>query len=128
MPNTTAKTNGAPKAHEAKKPHEAKTPHEDAEPVDAEHVVNDMTRVVDQWKGRIDELKVQVDLAKMDVRGQAQKQVEIAQNACLAAYSKLRDAGRDASENAQTVRQGVEKLLQDVKKAFEAAQAVITRG
>lgn len=127
MADTTAKPKGkttkakaAPKGEKAEKAEKA---HEDKE-----HVVEDMTSRLDQWRGRIDELKVQVDLAKLDVRGQAQKQVEVAQNACLAAYSKLKDARRDATENAQTLRQGVEKLLEDIKKAFEAAQAVITRG
>ena len=124
MPNTT---------RQGKVEERSQGPHTDAQgrggpQEDTAHVVNDMTSVLDQWKGRIDELKVQVDLAKLDVRGQAQKQVEIAQNACLAAYSKLRDAGRDATESGQALRQGVEKLLQDVKKAFEAAQAVVTRG
>ncbi len=91
-------------------------------------VVKEMTGVLDQWKARVDQLKVQADLAKLDVRGKAEKQVEIAQNACLAAYSRLREAGPDATESAQALRQSVEKLLGDVKRAFEAAQAVITRG
>ncbi|MDR3650585.1 MAG: hypothetical protein P4L20_15955 [Acidimicrobiales bacterium] len=91
-------------------------------------VVDSMTGTVDQWKARIDELKVQVDLAKLDARERATKQLDIAQNACLAAYSKLRDAGHDAAVNADTLRDGVQKLLHDVKEAFEAAQAVISRG
>lgn len=91
-------------------------------------VVDSMNGTLDQWKARIDELKVQADLAKLDAREQATKQLEIAQNACLAAYSKLREAGRDAAVNADTLKDGLQKLLQDVKNAFEAAQAVITRG
>jgi hypothetical protein len=91
-------------------------------------VVDSMTGTLDQWKARIDELKVQADLAKLDARERATKQLDIAQNACLAAYSKLREAGRDAAVNADTLRDGVQKLLHDVKDAFEAAQAVITRG
>ena len=91
-------------------------------------VVDSMTGTLDQWKARIDELKVQVDLAKLDARERATKQLDIAQNACLAAYSKLREAGRDATVNADTLRDGVQKLLQDVKDAIEAAQAVISRG
>ena len=87
-----------------------------------------MTGTVDQWRARIDELRVQVDLAKLETRERATKQLEIAQNACLAAYSKLRDAGKDAVGNVDTLRDGVQKLLKDVKAAFEAAQAVITRG
>ncbi|MGO8825105.1 MAG: hypothetical protein ACLQU9_07675 [Acidimicrobiales bacterium] len=91
-------------------------------------VVDSMTGTLDQWKARIDELKVQVDLAKLDARERATKQLDIAQNACLAAYSKLREAGRDATVSADTLRDGVQKLLQDVKDAIEAAQAVISRG
>ena len=91
-------------------------------------VVNSMTGTLDLWRARIDELKVQADLAKLETRERATKQLDIAQNACLAAYSKLREAGRDAAVNADTLRDGVQKLLEDVRSAFEAAQAVITRG
>jgi len=111
MSNATADPGGAATAQEQKS-----------------EVVDAMTGTLDQWKARIDELKVQVDLAKLDARDQATKQLDIAQNACLAAYSKLREAGHDAAVNADTLRDGVQKLLHDVKEAFEAAQAVITRG
>ena len=121
MPKTTAQTK-APAKHKA--PAKAKTVKEP----ETSELVDSMTGTVDQWKARIDELKVQVDLAKLDTRERATKQLEIAQNACLAAYSKLRDAGKDAVTNADTLRDGVQKLLQDVKAAFEAAQAVVNRG
>ena len=87
-----------------------------------------MTETLDEWRTRIDEFKVQVDLAKLDVRERAAKQLDIAQNACLAAYSKLWEARHDAAVNADTLRDGVQRLLHDVKDAFEAAQAVIARG
>lgn len=102
-------------------------PKADQDPETSEFV-NSMTGTLDQWKARIDELKVQVDLAKLDTRDRATKQLDIAQNACLAAYSKLREAGHDVAVNADTLRGGLQKLLNDVKEAFEAAQAVITRG
>jgi hypothetical protein len=91
-------------------------------------VVDSMTGTFDQWRARIDELKVQADLAKLDARELASRQLDIAQNVCLAAYSKLRDARHDASVNADTLREGLQKLLSDLKDAFEAAQAVIDRG
>jgi len=103
-------------------------PSDTAHERETSQVVTTLTGTLDQWKARIDELKVQADLAKLDTRERATKQLDIAQNACLAAYSKLRDAGHDAAVNADTLRDGVQKLLQDIKKAFEAAQAVITRG
>jgi len=127
MPKTTAQT---------KAPAKTKTPtktkaHAKTKTVkeqETSEFVDSMTGTVDQWKARIDELKVQVDLAKLDTRDRATKQLDMAQNACLAAYSKLRDAGKDAVTNADTLRDGVQKLLQDIKAAFEAAQAVINRG
>ncbi len=91
-------------------------------------LVESMTRTLDQWRSRIDELKLQGDLAKLDARERATKQLDIAQNACLAAYSKLREARHDAAVNADTLREGVQKLLREVKEAFEAAQAVLARG
>ena len=91
-------------------------------------LVEAMTGTLDQWKARIDELKVQLDLAKLDSRERATKQLDIAQNVCLAAYSKLREAHHDAHVNADSLRAGIQQLLDDLKEAFEAAQAVITRG
>jgi hypothetical protein len=97
-------------------------------PQDKDQTVESMTGTLDQWKARIDELRVKVDLAKMDARDQATKQLEIAQNACLAAYSKLREARHDTAATADSVRDGVERLFHDIKEAFDAAQDVITRG
>ena len=95
---------------------------------DKTQLVESMVGTLDQWRSRIDELKVQADLAKLDARERATKQLDIAQNACLAAYSKLREARHDAAVNADTFRDIVQKLLHDVGEAFEAAQAVIARG
>ena len=47
---------------------------------------------------------------------------------CLAVYSKLRDARHDTAATAGSVREGIERLVRDIKKAFEAAQDVISRG
>jgi hypothetical protein len=124
MPKTTAKTDPSKTKVPSKTEADSKTAHEEK----TSELVDSLTGTVDQWRARIDELKVQVDLARLDTRDRATKQLEIAQNACLAAYSKLRDAGKDVVGNADTLRDGVQKLLQDVKAAFEAAQAVINRG
>lgn len=102
---------------------------EPAEPGEEKaRVVESMTEVVDDWRARIGELRVQADLAKLDVRELATTQLDIAQNACLAAASKLREARRDAAVSAQTLGENVRTLLEDVKEAFEAAGAVIARG
>ncbi len=128
MPKAPSKK--APTKKASSKAHKDKAAQKDttAREQETSQLVTSMTGSLDQWRSRIDELKVQVDLARLDTRERATKQLDIAQNACLAAYSKLREAGRDAVTNADTLREGVQKLLNDVKEAFEAAQAVITRG
>ena len=89
---------------------------------------SDILEVVDQVKSRVDELRVQLDLAKLELRDQAKRQIELAENANLAVASKLRDAYRDATATAEQLRDGVDELLHDVKEAFDAVQDVIARG
>ena len=90
--------------------------------------VNEVMRRLDAWKGRIDELRVQVDLAKLDLREEATKQLDLARNVNHVAASKLRVAYEDAASNADTLRQGVHEFLHDVDEAFDAVQEVISRG
>ncbi len=89
--------------------------------------VNEVMRLLDAWKTRIDELKVQVDLAKLDLHGEAEKQLDLARNVNHVAASKLRLAYEDAAANADTLRQGVQQFLHDLNEAFDAVQAVISR-
>jgi hypothetical protein len=95
---------------------------------DKEAVIASTESVIDQLRQRIDHLKVQVDLGKLDARDEAGRQLSIAQNACLAAEVKLRDARHDLAVTAGALRDGVERLVRDVKKAIDAAQAAISRG
>jgi hypothetical protein len=111
-------------AHAAHGAHDAHTPPEE----DKDRLVDSLTSTVDDWRARLSDLRVQADLAKLDARDVATKQLDIAQNACLAAASKLREARRDATVGVQSVSDTVRKLLEDVKEAFDAAQAVISRG
>ena len=90
--------------------------------------VNEVMRRLDAWKTRIDELRVQVDLAKLDLREEAAKQLDLARNVNHVAASKLRVAYEDAASNADTLRQGVHEFLHDVDETFDAVQAVISRG
>jgi len=95
---------------------------------DGQQVVDTMRETLDQWRTWIGELRVQADLAKLDVRDKATHQLDIAQNACLAAYSRLAGARTDTAEDVDSLRRRFQQLLHDVKEAFEAAQAVIARG
>jgi hypothetical protein len=85
-------------------------------------------RLLDDWHGRIDELKVQVDLATLDVREDMAKRLEVTENVYLAVRSRLSDARHDAGQSVATVRQSVEELLVDLRRAYDDAEAVVTRG
>ena len=88
---------------------------------------NEILDLVERWKARVEEIQVQLDLAKLDLHDQAARQLELATNANLAASAKLRDAYHDATKTAEALRDGVEEMLQDVKDAFTAVQAVLER-
>jgi len=91
------------------------------------HGAKEMLDLVDRWKTRVDEIRVQLDLAKLDLRDHATRQLELARNANFAATPKLRAAYHDASATAQALRDGVDELLDDVKEAFAAVQEVLDR-
>lgn len=90
--------------------------------------VDEVMHRLDAWKTRIDELRVQVDLAKLELHEEAVKQLDLARNVNHVAASKLRVAYEDAASNADTLRQGVHEFMHDVNEAFDAVQAVISRG
>ena len=84
-------------------------------------------RMLDEWRGKIDELVVQLDLANLDLRDEVHKNLDAVQNAYLAAHSKLSDAKGDACSSLHTLETGLEKLLRDVALTFEEAQVALRR-
>jgi predicted nucleic acid-binding Zn-ribbon protein len=86
-----------------------------------------LDRTLDQWRSRIDELTLQIDLATHDLRDELRKRLEVTENVYLAIRSRLSDARRDASGNAAGLRQGVDQLLRDLRQGYEDAEAVVTR-
>ena len=84
-------------------------------------------RMLDEWRGKIDELVVQLDLANLDLRDEVRKNLDAVQNAYLAAHSKLSDTKGDARSSLHTLETGLEKLLRDVALTFEEAQVALRR-
>jgi hypothetical protein len=84
-------------------------------------------RTLDEWRARIDELVVQLDLANLDLRDEVRKSADATQNAYLAAHSKLSDAREDACTSLQTLETNLEKLLHDLALTFDETQAAIKR-
>jgi hypothetical protein len=89
--------------------------------------VDEVMRMLHDWRTRIDELRVQVDLAKLDLRDEATKQLDLARNVNSAAAAKLRDAYHDAETNAETLRHGILEFVHDMNEAFDAVRGVIAR-
>ena len=86
-----------------------------------------LDRLLDDWHTRIDELKVQVDLASLDVREDLAKRLEVTENVYLAVRSRLSDARHDTGQNVANLRQLVDQLLLDLRRAYDDAEAVVRR-
>ena len=90
--------------------------------------VERLEKLLEEWRARIDDLLVQADLASKDVREAVRANAEVAENAYLAAVNRLRDLPKDAGGNLGSVRDGVDKLIDDMRQAYQSAEAVIRRG
>jgi len=91
-------------------------------------IVQQASRALDAWRAKIDELMVQLDLGNLDAREEVRSRLDTAQNVYLAARSRLAEVGRDGGASLTAVRQGIEKLLEDLREAYESAEAVVRRG
>ncbi len=86
-----------------------------------------ITRTLDEWRARIDELIVQAELASLDIREEVRTRLGITENVYLAARSRLSEAHRDAGSNVTSLHKGLDQLLQDLRHAYESAEAVVKR-
>lgn len=84
-------------------------------------------RTLDEWRARVDDLVVQLDLANLDLRDEIRKSTDAAQNAYLAAHSKLSDARGGACLSVQALQASLEKLFHDLTVAFGETQAAVKR-
>ena len=101
--------------------------HTEAEPDGNTVAYDKLDHLLDDWHARIDELKVQVDLARLDVREDLARRTEVAENVYLAVRSRLSDARDDTGKTAATLRQSVDQLLLDLRRVYDDAEAVVKR-
>ncbi len=90
--------------------------------------VERLQQLLEEWRAKIDDLLVQADLASKDVAEAVREKATVAENAYLAAVNRLQQLPKDAGANIGSVRTGVEKLLDDMRQAYQSAEAVIRRG
>jgi predicted nucleic acid-binding Zn-ribbon protein len=106
MPNTTSNGSEAP-----------------ASEVDS---IDRLEHALREWRTRLDDLKVQLDLGAMEAKDKLTKKLQVAQNAYLAARSSLSHAQESGSDLA-AVREDVMRVLRDVKAAYDAVNEVVRR-
>jgi hypothetical protein len=100
---------------------------EEKHATDSSDTAEKLDHVLDRWRARIDELKVQVDLANLDVREDLAKRLEVTENVYLAVKSRLIDASHDTGKNAANLRHSIDGLLVDLRRAYDDAEAVVKR-
>lgn len=81
---------------------------------------------VDQWKGRIEDLEVQVHLATMDGDERLERLTEQLQNTWDRTLAQLSDASSTAATVAGTVLVGLESAYGDVREALLASRTTIS--
>jgi chromosome segregation ATPase len=81
---------------------------------------------LDQWKGRIDELEVQMHLGRLDAEKQMEPVVEQLRNRWLDAREQVTQAGSTAASVASdafgALRQGVEQAMDQLRDGARTAR------
>ena len=78
-------------------------------------------------RGRMEELALQADLAVMDIRDEVRVELEAAENAWLAARSRLEVALADTDTAFTDLRSALRKVVSDLASAPAAVDAAIER-
>jgi predicted nucleic acid-binding Zn-ribbon protein len=81
---------------------------------------------LDQWKGRLEDLEVQIRLGAMDTNDRVEAVVQKARDRWNDAKSQLTGAKATAADVVETVRSGVENALADIRKAIVDARKQAT--
>ena len=89
--------------------------------------VDRIERALSQWRGQVDELLVQLNLASMDLRDEFAKQLAVAQNAGLAVRPGLEKIRDDVTAGLMAPRDTVGEVLHDLQRAIDAAKSVVER-
>jgi hypothetical protein len=89
------------------------------EGTDGDTTIERLERVLEEWRARIDDLLVQADLASKDVSEAVRDKAAVAENAYLP---------HDAGANLGSMRDGFDKLVDDMRQAYQSAESVIRRG
>ena len=95
------------------------------EPPDGREVVERLQSALADWRARIDELLVQLDLAGMDLRDELAKQLRKAENTGLAVRSGIAYARDDLAAAASAQKDSITEALHDIQRALQSAREVL---
>ena len=96
-------------------------------PSDDKATIDRLEHLLDEWRGRIDELLVQADLASKDVSEEVRTQRDRRAERLPGRQEQAPRDPADAGSNLGSLRSGVEKLLDDLRQAYQSAEAAIRR-
>ena len=83
--------------------------------------------LLEAWRARVAQLRVQANLASMDARDDVQGALAAAEKARAVAEQHLVDAGEDARATLDSLRAGVEESFAQLVAAGQAAVGVVQR-
>jgi chromosome segregation ATPase len=81
---------------------------------------------LDQWKGRIDDIEVQLSLAKAEARDQMEPVLDQLRNRWLDAQRQVGSAAGAASDVFGSLRSGVESAVEDLRASLRDARRSVT--
>jgi hypothetical protein len=89
--------------------------------------VDRIEHALGDWRGQVDGLLVQLNLASMDLREEFAKQLGVVQNAGLAVRPGLEKMRDDLTAGLMAPRDTVGEVLHDLQRAIDAAKKVVER-
>ncbi len=89
--------------------------------------IGGFTRLLDAWRGLVDELVVQADLASMDAREGLHERLQTAENAYLAAKAGMMEGLRGSEGPSRPLRHQVEAFFTALDHSYQNADQVVRR-
>ena len=82
---------------------------------------------LDSWRGRIEQLKVQAHLGQMELRDEAESQLERVDDTWMTARHSLDDLGGKVGEAWDELVENLRPALANIRNAFQQASRTLER-
>ena len=88
---------------------------------DAEQEQGSLTELIDSWRGRLDDLKVQADLGRMDARDRIRGDLERAEGLWTELKGRVEELGDKAASTGGDLADDLKTLVEDLRSALRSA-------